>query len=207
MTTVKRISGDYKLNTIDGNIDVTTDTFTINGNLVLVGYSTNIESVDTLIYDNIITLVAGVSGAPTLDAGIEVDRGDEDTVSLKWYETDKKWKIDSGDGGGAKQIGSTHIVEDIDPHLGGNLNVNGFNITGNIGVNIVLAPNIDGNVEIDSAILIKQITSDPDPVNGYSMIYAKTADDGDTGLYVSNDHKVGEELITKRKAFVYSLIL
>jgi transcription elongation GreA/GreB family factor len=62
-------------------------------------------------------------------------------------------------------------------------------------------------VTFDSVIRIEQITSNPAATTGYSTIYARAAADGNTGVYVSNEKKVGEELITKKKAFLYSLIL
>ena len=63
MKTVKRVSSDW---------DIYSGTVTINGNLVVVGQSTQVGSVNTFIADNVITLAAGQGGL--VDAGIEVDR-------------------------------------------------------------------------------------------------------------------------------------
>ena len=53
MATVKRISGDYNIQTydasgtIDGNVGITTHTVTITGNLTVSGTQTTVNSTDT----------------------------------------------------------------------------------------------------------------------------------------------------------------
>jgi hypothetical protein len=42
---------------------------------------------------------------------------------------------------------------------------------------------------------------------GTTVFYANTAGAGTAGLYVVNDQATNEELITKRRAFGFSLIL
>lgn len=97
MATVKRISGNYTLKTISNTDTVTMDTsqLTVTGNLVVLGNTSAIESTNTNIWDNIITLNAGLSPsvAPTLNAGIEVDRGTQANVALRWNESLKNWQV------------------------------------------------------------------------------------------------------------------
>jgi len=64
----------------------------IAGNLTVEGTRTTVNSTDLYIADNIITLNAGTVGAPVLNAGIEVDRGDEPDVSLRWNESLGRWE-------------------------------------------------------------------------------------------------------------------
>ncbi len=186
MATVKRLNNDY---------NIYAPNVTINGNLVVVGTTSQITTVDTLVYDNIITLAAGQNGGPTLNAGIEVDRGINPKVGLRWHEESLNWQY-TNNGYVWKSFSMTKVQEDVDPHLGGNLFVDGFTITANVGHTVNIGP----------IISIPHITSDPDPINGYSTIYAKTTGPGETGIFMSNDKTVGQELITKRKAFIYSII-
>jgi len=63
----------------------------IAGNLTVNGTTVTLNTETTVIEDNIILLNSGVTGAPTLDSGIEVNRGTSDDVSIRWNETTDKW--------------------------------------------------------------------------------------------------------------------
>jgi Collagen triple helix repeat (20 copies) len=67
--------------------------FVISGNLDVKGSTTMIESTNTTIKDNIITLNKGESGSGvTLNsAGIEIDRGNLTYQRLIWNESTGKW--------------------------------------------------------------------------------------------------------------------
>lgn len=205
MTTVKRTNSDYDITAIDSNISLTAITVTINGNLVVIGESSNVGSINTFIVDNFVTLAAGQTGIPTLNAGIEVNRGDSLPVGLRWYEQETEWQY-TNDGIEWKPFSEFRLIDDPDPHLGGNLIVNDFWISSDPGKDVVIIPGENGNLIIGPVIRLPQIEYDPEPRANYSTIYAKTVGSGDTGFYVSNEVKVGEELITRRKAFLYSLI-
>ena len=195
MSTVKRTAGDYSLITVDGSVYVNTRNFTIDGNLVVTHSIANVDAINNYVYENFITLEAGQPDGPIIDAGLYIDRGDPNLpAGLRWHEELQQWEVN--DTTGWSVFGRTVVYQDKTPKLGGNLDVNGYSIWGN-----------NGNVNIDSAIRVHQITSDEPATAGYSTIYAKAVSDGNTGLFVSNQKNVGEELITKKKAFLYSLIL
>lgn len=196
MKTVKRVSSDW---------DIYADTVTINGNLVVVGDSTSVESVNTLVYDNFITLAAGAGGGPTLDAGIEIDRGSNPKVGIRWHEASQIWQY-TNDGTLWKTFSLTKVEEDTDPHLGGDLVVNDFDITSDAGHDVVITSGLGGDVIIGPVVRLPQLTTDPTPRAGHSTIYAKATEAGDTGFFVSNEKVTGRELISKRKAFIYSII-
>jgi hypothetical protein len=67
----------------------------IRGNLTIIGGQTYANSQTLLVRDNIITLNAAInqSGIPTMDAGIEIDRGSEQNVSLMWKESESVWQF------------------------------------------------------------------------------------------------------------------
>ena len=125
MATFKRIAGDYTIQSIGvlDNININTNTLTINGNLIVAGNTTSIDTTNTVIWDNIITLNANLSPstAPTLNAGIEVNRGSSANVALRWNEAVKNWQT-TVDGTAYGNIITTSTG------LTGNLNLNGYRI-------------------------------------------------------------------------------
>jgi len=70
----------------------------ITGNLTVVGTTTYANTQTVLIADNILTLNAaiGQSAQPTVNAGIEVDRGAQPNAQFLWIETAGKWSANNG---------------------------------------------------------------------------------------------------------------
>jgi hypothetical protein len=79
----------------------------ISGNLTIVGNTVYANTETVVIKDNIVTLNAAIdqSSAPSVDAGIEIDRGSSANVSLIWNETSDKWTF-TNDGTIYSPIGS-----------------------------------------------------------------------------------------------------
>lgn len=216
MSSSDRISGSYKLNTYGGDVTITSNNgigdIRLYGNLIVVGTYSNVQSIDTLIADNIITLVANIGNvAPVLDAGIEVRRGTEPTVGLRWHEPIDRWQVTS-DGTYWANI-MVRVEDDPDPHLGGNLSTTGsyfsntnWDIRSLSPHNIVLNPGWTGNAA-NAGIQIQHTISTLPAVANATVIGANVAAGGDTGVYVSNQKVTNQELITKRKALVFSLVL
>lgn len=64
------------------------------------------------------------------------------------------------------------------------------------------------NLQINSVLNIQNKLTDPDPDPGYVKLYSKTnPGSGDTGLYFVNTLGNNDELISKTKALLFSLIL
>ena len=70
----------------------------VNGDLTVTGTTTTVNSSETLVADNLITLNAGEvgTGVTSGSAGIEVDRGLADNASLQWNETLDVWEFKVG---------------------------------------------------------------------------------------------------------------
>lgn len=64
---------------------------TISGDLTVTGTTTYVNTATLNVADNIINLNSDVSGAPSQDAGIEVNRGASANVQLIWDETNDRW--------------------------------------------------------------------------------------------------------------------
>lgn len=213
MAIIKNLNSDYIINTPLGagsNITLSTDEVNIPGNLTVVGNlsvqgtTTSINSVNTNISDNIIILNDGESGAGVSAgaSGIFINRGSSANVAILWLESYDKFVI-TDDGGStfaniltSAAAGLTAVVEDTSPELGGNLSVNGFAITSS-GYNTVLT----GNVQLNNTLAI------PSAQTNSTVLYATTPDAGQSGVYVVNQTSTNEELVTKRRAFGFSLIL
>jgi hypothetical protein len=86
----------------DGSIAIgqavgTTDNVTFNdgvfnGNLTVNGTTVTLNTETLNVEDNKITLNYGVTGAPTLDSGVEVERGSDNNVELRWNEAVDRWE-------------------------------------------------------------------------------------------------------------------
>jgi hypothetical protein len=63
----------------------------VTGNLTVSGNVTTVNTEQLDVEDNIITLNSGVTSAPTLNSGIEINRGTSTDVSILWNETTDKW--------------------------------------------------------------------------------------------------------------------
>ena len=100
------------------------------------------------------------------------------------------------------------IVEDLTPQLGGNLDINGHTITSAGGTNVVIAPDTPtGQLQLDSVLALKEVTP-PIGVPGYALLFANSAiSGGNTGVYITHETQVTQELISKKRALAYSIIL
>lgn len=68
-----------------------TSTVVIPGNLTVNGTTTTINTTELLVEDNIITLNSGVTGTPSLNGGMEIERGTSPNVSVIWNEASDRW--------------------------------------------------------------------------------------------------------------------
>ena len=71
----------------------TTNDLTVSGNLTVSGTTTSINTETLTVNDNVVVLNNNVTGAPTEDAGIEVERGSSTNVVLRWNETTDAWEL------------------------------------------------------------------------------------------------------------------
>jgi hypothetical protein len=78
---------------VDGStaLTVTSAGVTVAGNLTVSGATTTVESNTISLADNIITLNSDATGNASQNAGIEVERGDDANVQIRWDEGNDKW--------------------------------------------------------------------------------------------------------------------
>ena len=90
----------------------TTGDVTVGGNLTVNGTTTTLNTETLAIEDNIVVLNSNVTGSPTTNAGIEVERGTSSNVSVRWNETSDKWEI-TEDGSTYLQIATASDVSAV----------------------------------------------------------------------------------------------
>jgi hypothetical protein len=212
MAKTERITGAYNLSAT-GGITLASDT-TVGGNLTITGTTTTITTTNTEIKDRVITLNDGESGAGVTGqySGLEIDRGSSNNAFIVFDEVSDTFQI-STDGGSTYDsiltgvgAGLTAVVQDTSPQLGGDLDLNSFNIvSAQSNEDIQLVPNGTGRVTIASALKLNDLASAPASATGATLLYADTAAGGGSGVYFV-DGSTSDELVSKSKAIVYGLI-
>jgi hypothetical protein len=203
MSIVKRTNSNYTINVNGNDITLESSEVFVTGNLVVQGATTSISTTNTEIEDNVLRLNVGETGSGvTLGfSGVAIDRGNLAAVSLIWNEGFDKWQITT-DGTTFANIvtstgsGSFALVDDVAPVLGGNLNTNQYTISSNVG-----------NLKFGGNIQVNNTDAEPGAVANATVVYASTPAAGTSGIYVVNGSAANQELITKARAFGFSLIL
>jgi hypothetical protein len=96
-------SGNLTIDSAGGTVTVD-DNLVITGDLTVQGNTVTLETATLSVEDNIIVLNHGVTSSPTLNAGIEVERGTSDNVLIRWNETSDKWEF-TNDGTTYNELG------------------------------------------------------------------------------------------------------
>jgi hypothetical protein len=212
MAKTEKITGDLTFDAT-GNINLASNTI-ITGDLTVSGTTTTVSSTNTDIADRVITLNDGESGAGVTGrySGLEIDRGSSDNAFIVFDENDDVFKISTDNGSSYDPIltgvgvGLTAVLQDTTPQLGGDLDINSFNIvSAQSNEDIQLVPNGTGRVTIASALKLNDLASAPASATGATLLYADTAAGGGTGVYFV-DGSTSDELVSKSKAIVYGLI-
>jgi hypothetical protein len=93
---------------------------TVPGNLTVQGDTTTLNTATLLVEDNLVVLNSNVTGTPTINAGIAIERGDYTNAELFWDEDDNLWKVAAvGDNSNPpvkttiSLAGHTHATSDI----------------------------------------------------------------------------------------------
>ena len=171
---------------IEGDLDVRGTA--VSGSLV------SLETTNTVVQDNIITLNGGATGVPlnSLTSGIEVNRGTRPTVGIRWNESLSRWEYTDDNINWYEFLKGPYlrrVVDDPAPQLGGDLDTNGHSIKFTRLTGAQIPPN------------------DPN----WMTVYGGPVGGGGTGLkFVGFSTRSGtylrDELVSRKKAIVYALI-
>jgi hypothetical protein len=192
MATIKNFNTSYTLNGPQ---------VTVTGNLIVLGNTTQVQSANTSILDNYITINDGETGNGVsvlgTTAGILVDRGTAANVYLRWNETTKTWQISDQTGGNFANIIAGGLIADTNPTLSANLNTWNSAITSNVG-SVIFGSNIQIN---------NSGTAPSTVITNATVVYAGSPGAGTSGIYVLNGSAANQELVTKARAVGYSILL
>ena len=130
-------------------------------------------------------------------------------ASLLWYvpnkiqENDTSVVVTDFDTSGVSEI-----VFSVDNVVKGRFNNNGLRVD-NISIqNNNISNTTTNNILLDSAVSFENLAIEPSSTLGYVTVYSKDVPGtGGTGLYFVNPQGTNDELISKTKALLYSLIL
>jgi len=87
---------------------------TVTGDLTVSGSTTYLNTATLQVEDNKVVLNSNATGTPTVDAGIEIERGDYPNAELFWDESEGKWTSNNGSASYALSLeGHTHTSSDI----------------------------------------------------------------------------------------------
>ena len=87
---------------------------TVTGDLNVEGNLNAVNRTEINIEDNTIVLNTGVTGTPSVNAGIQVERGDDTNASILWNETTNEWELGLLGSETAISIeGHTHVASDV----------------------------------------------------------------------------------------------
>jgi len=204
MARIERVTGNLTLDPT-GDLVVLSDV-NITGDLTVTGATATITTTNTAIKDRQIVLNDGETGAGVTGryAGLEIERGSASNALLVFDETTDTFVISTD--GGSSYGSITQVVDDVTPQLGGDLDVQGFNIvTATSNADIHLVPSGTGRVTVEAPLKLNDQASTPSSAAGSTLLYAGTATGGGTGIFFV-DGTTSDELVSKSKSIVYGLI-
>ena len=111
---------------------------TITGNLTVQGTQTILETETLTVDDNVIVLNSNATGSATVDAGIEIERGDDSNVTLVWDETNNRWTV------GSESFLASTFIGDLTGDVTGDV---AGDLTGNVTSTSVLADGVTATTQ------------------------------------------------------------
>ena len=204
MATHKRVDGTYYIETINNidNVEITTHTVKVFGNLDVQGNITYIDTTELDITDPFITLAANNTGIYS-NVGLLAQKssGPNTYASLRWNTTSGTWQI-SPDNSTFVDIASGNTATSPG---GVNTDIQ-FNNVGAFGGNVNYKFDVaNARVTLQGHQVFGNIATAPAAVANSVAVFHNAEGSGGTGLYVKSP-SVEDELVSKSKAIVFAII-
>ena len=132
-----------------------TSTVSIPGNLTVQGTLLTKDSQEVNIGDAIIKLNAEETGAPTENAGIEIERGTDTNVSLLWNETNDRWEFGAYDVLANTFIGNLKGNADTATSAGKWTTARTITLSGDASGNV----SIDGSADVTLKVQVNSVAA------------------------------------------------
>lgn len=227
MASNKRISSDYNITTVSGgsNVTITTGNLVVDGNLVILGNSSYVDTeIDVLnVFDPNIILnsnLAVTDSAYGGNSGVIINRGIDANTAIFWNEAVGAWQIagNVADGSTYSNIGTTAgtgTIVDGNQYQVSYYSASPTGKTLSPTGNLVYTPT--GNIVTTDQYSFRDTgtqsnvdgipsTAWPTTTDGnVTLAFANVSTAGGTGIFFNNG-RANDELISKKKAIVYSII-
>ena len=200
MSTYKNTNGDYTINLNNG-----TGTLFINGNVDIQGNVTYIDVTDLVIQDPFIVLNNSNSNSYSSNSGVLTHTSNSTYAGIRYNTTSLSWEV-SGLTNAAGNSGVWQTLATGNATIAGANTEIQFNLSGNFGAsaNLTFDPATD-RLAIQGHQVLGNIGTTPAYAGNGVALYNNTQGAGGTGVYVVNS-SVNDELVSKTKAIIYSLI-
>lgn len=204
MATHKRVDGTYYIETLNNvdNVEITTHTVKVFGNLDVQGNITYIDTTELDITDPFITLAANNAGIYS-NIGILAQKTDGPATyaALRFNTTSNSWQISTDNTTFANIVTGTGTT----PPGGANTDIQ-FNNGGVFGGDSDYTFDVSNvRVTLQGHQVFGNIATAPAAVANSVAVYHNAEGSGGTGLYVKSP-SVEDELVSKSKAIVFAII-
>lgn len=210
MPTYKRIDGDYTITTINSadNVIVTTNTLEVRGNLDVSGNLTYINVEELNVRDPFIVLNSSNTGSYAANSGLLVHRTTTNYAGLRWSNNAVRWQVaNSTSSSGETGTWANILTDDTGQAAAGANTEIQYNFNGVFGAsaNLRFDQSLD-QLTIQGQEVLGLLAADPTgTVNGVT-IWHRAAGSGGTGIYFRENTGPVDELISREKAVLYSII-
>ena len=204
MATHKRVDGTYYIDTVNSidNVEITTHTVKVFGNLDVQGNITYIDTTELDITDPFITLAANNTGVYS-NVGILAQKASAPNTyaSLRWNTTSGTWQISPDN------VNFSDIAAGNTSTTPGGVNTDiQFNNSGAFGGNVNYSFDVaNARVTLQGHQVFGNIATAPAAVANSVAVFHNAEGSGGTGLYVKSP-SVEDELVSKSKAIVFAII-
>jgi len=213
MSTTKRISGDYNIASIEpsDNVVISTHTVTINGNLDVLGNTTQIETTELTVDDPFITVSANNTGnlstAVFQEQGLVTQSSATTFAGLRFNNSTELWEISprvAANGAPVTAYEPIGLANAASP--GGDTNDIQFKAGANtFGGNSNFTFNGTDTVTLTGQLVYANIGITPSATANAVTLYSKAEGEGGTGMYIKSN-TADDELVSRSRAIVYSII-
>lgn len=209
MPTSKRIDGDYNITTLNpaDNVTVQTHTLEVRGNLDVTGNLTYINVEELNIRDPFIVLNSSNTSSYESNSGILTHKTATDFAGLRYNNNTSQWEVStstsaSGETGTWIVLATGNVVMGA---AGSNTQIQ-FNTDGSFdAVSDFSFEKTQQKLTLQGHQIFGNIGSAPTAVANSLALYHRQESSGGTGLWYRTTTS-GDELVSRRKAIVFSII-
>lgn len=207
MTSYKRIDGDYYIQTINPGDRVYIDTHEVDitGNLKVAGNVTYIDVTELNVTDPFIVLNSSNTSSYAANSGVLTHITSSTYAGIRYSDDSGSWEV-SNDTSSTGETGTwSPIVSSGSIAAGANTEIQ-YNNGGALGANSSFTFNYaTSTMGLTGVLELGYATLPPSSIPNTATVTSNTVSSGGTGLFFNNDG-TNDELVSKSKAIVYSII-